>query len=47
MDKSPGPNNLHPRVLKEVALEIIDPLVVIFLNSLDSGPDPTNWRVLM
>ena len=37
MDKSPGPDNLHPRVLKEVALEIVDPLVVIFQNSLDSG----------
>ena len=26
VNKSPGPDNLHPRVLKEVDLEIIDPL---------------------
>ena len=44
VDKSPGPDNLHPRVLKEVALEI-DALVVIFQNSLDSGLVPTDWRV--
>ena len=37
VDKSPDPDNLHPRVFKEVALEIIDPLMVIFQNPLDSG----------
>ncbi|XP_059801424.1 uncharacterized protein LOC132378494 [Hypanus sabinus] len=38
-DKSPGPDGLHPRVLKEVAL------VIIFQNSLDSGLVPEDWRV--
>ena len=28
-----------------MALEIVDPLVVIFQNSLDSGIVPTDWRV--
>ena len=42
--KSPGPDNLHPRVLKEVTLEIVDPLV-IFQNSLDSGLVPADWKV--
>ena len=45
VDKSPGPDNLHPRVLKEVALEIVDPLVVIFQNSSYSDLVPTDWRV--
>ena len=45
VDKSAGPDNLHPRVLKEVALEIVDPLVVIFQNSLDSGMVPTDCGV--
>ena len=44
VDKSPGPDLLHPRVPREVALEIVDPLV-IFQNSLDSGLVPTDWRV--
>ena len=45
VDKSLGPDDLHPRVLKEVALEIVDPLVVIFQKPLDSGLVPTDWRV--
>ena len=44
-DKSPGPDGLHPRVLKEVATEIVDALVIIFLNSLYSGVVPEDWRV--
>ena len=28
-----------------MALEIVDPLVVIFQNSLDTGIVPTDWRV--
>ena len=30
MDKSPGPDGLHPRVQKEIAEEIVEALVVIF-----------------
>eukprot|EP00061_Rhincodon_typus_P001655 g15386.t1 len=45
VDKSPQPDNLHPRVLKEVALEIVDALVVIFQDSIDSGTVPADWRV--
>ncbi|XP_055490631.1 uncharacterized protein LOC129696607 [Leucoraja erinacea] len=44
-DKSPGPDKLHPRVLKEVAPEIVDALVIVFQNSLDSGVVPEDWRV--
>eukprot|EP00061_Rhincodon_typus_P014342 g41300.t1 len=36
-NKSPGPDNLHPRVFEELALEIVDALVVIFQDSIDSG----------
>ena len=45
VDKSLGPDNLRPRVFNELALEIVDPLVVIFQNSLDSGRVPIDWRV--
>ena len=44
-NKSPGPDGLHPRVLKEVAQEIADALVIIFQCSLDSGSVPEDWRV--
>ena len=44
VDKAPGPDNLHPRVLQEVVLGIVDPMVVIFQNILISGLLPTDWR---
>eukprot|EP00061_Rhincodon_typus_P015490 g43196.t1 len=40
--KSPGPDALNPRVVKEVAIEIADALVIIFQHSLDSGRDVTS-----
>eukprot|EP00061_Rhincodon_typus_P010073 g34083.t1 len=36
VDKSPGPNGMHPRLLKVTAGETTNALVVIFQNSLDS-----------
>ena len=45
VDKAPGPDNLHPRVLQEVVLGIVDPMVVIFQNLLISGLLSTDWRV--
>uniref|UniRef100_A0A4W3J3H8 Reverse transcriptase domain-containing protein n=1 Tax=Callorhinchus milii TaxID=7868 RepID=A0A4W3J3H8_CALMI len=44
-DKSPGPDGLLPWVLKEVAAEIVDALLLIFQNSLDSGTVPVDWKV--
>eukprot|EP00061_Rhincodon_typus_P014823 g42135.t1 len=37
VDKSPQPDGKHPRVLKEIAEEIVEALVVIFKESLESG----------
>ena len=39
-DKSPGPDAVHPRLLKEVALVTVDTLVIIFQHSIDSGRVP-------
>ena len=45
VDKSPGPDGLHPRVLKEIAEEIVEALAVIFQESLDAGRAPEDWKV--
>ena len=45
MGKSPGPDGLHPRVLKEIAEEIVEALVVIFQESLETGRVPEDWKV--
>lgn len=43
--KAAGPDNIHPRVLKEAASEISPILRHIFQKSLDSGQIPTDWRI--
>ena len=42
--KSAGPDNLHPRVLKELASVIAQPLARIFENSWRSGVVPEDWK---
>ncbi len=43
-DKAPGPDNMHPRVLREVA-EQVSEITDIFNSSLESGQVPEDWRV--
>eukprot|EP00061_Rhincodon_typus_P005592 g25290.t1 len=41
VDTLPRPDGLHPRVLKE----IVEALVVIFQESLESGRVPEDWKI--
>jgi hypothetical protein len=43
-DKSPGPDGLHPRVLKEISDVIADPLAHLFNASMEQGKLPTQWK---
>ena len=42
--KSPGPDGLHPRVLKEAADIITKPLTTIFNKSMKEGMVPDDWK---
>ncbi|CAM4644234.1 unnamed protein product [Lepidochelys olivacea] len=42
--KSMGPDALHPRVLKELAAVIAEPLAIIFENSWQTGEVPDDWK---
>eukprot|EP00061_Rhincodon_typus_P018922 g48313.t1 len=45
VDKSPRPNVLHPRDLKQVTEEIVEALMVIFQESLESGRVLEGWKM--
>ena len=44
VSKSPGPDNIHPRVLKECAEELATPLHSMFRASLTAGQLPQAWK---
>jgi hypothetical protein len=44
IDKSPGPDELHPRLLKELAKSLTKPLCIIFNQSLRLKMTPKQWK---
>ena len=44
-DKSPGPDNIFPKVLKEAAGELAGPLNIIFNRSLSTSTVPKKWKM--
>jgi len=42
--KTPGPDGLHPYLLKSCADYLAEPLAIIFQYSYDSGTVPGNWK---
>ena len=45
VNKSPGPDNLHPRVFKELSVVLLEPLFIIFNLSITSGKIPSTWKL--
>ena len=43
-DKSPGPDSVHPRLLKELSESIVNPLCTIFNQSLNNRKVPKQWK---
>ena len=46
-NKACGPDDLHPRVLKELADVLAGPLTVLFQTSLEKGVVPMEWRTAL
>ena len=41
---SPGPDQIHPRVLREAAKQVAVPLTILFNKSIESGCLPDDWK---
>ena len=44
ISKSPGPDNFHPRVLKELKSVLSAPLSIIYNTLITSGTTPEEWK---
>ena len=44
ISKSPGPDNFHPRILKELSNELSEPLFLLFSKLLIDGILPKIWK---
>jgi Reverse transcriptase (RNA-dependent DNA polymerase)/Endonuclease-reverse transcriptase len=43
-DSAAGPDEIHPRLLKETMYEVAGPLVTLFKRSMDENCIPTDWK---
>ena len=44
VNKSPGPDGLHPKMLKEQSEALVKPLTIIYSTSLSLGTVPDSWK---
>ena len=43
-NKSPGPDKIYPRILKELSNELASPLAYLFNLSIEKGEIPEEWK---
>ena len=44
VSKSPGPDNIHPKVLRETASELAYPFKLLFDETIKAGKIPSKWK---
>jgi len=46
-DKSAGPDNIHPMLLKSCATKLAEPFSIVLKNLFATGEIPVNWKTAM
>ena len=44
LNKAPGPDGIHPDIVRPIAREICTPVTLMFRQSLEDGRVPTEWK---
>ena len=44
VNKSPGPDGIQPKLLRELAKELAPPLKILFEKTLNEGILPRSWK---
>ena len=44
-NKSPGPDGMHPKVLRELSTTLAEPLYAIFTQFINTGKLPKDWKM--
>ena len=44
VNKSLGPDNIHPRILKELAEHLTEPVTLLFNKTIVNGVIPQDWK---
>ena len=45
INKSPGPDGLHPRILSELSHELSKPFTLLFHKTMTTGKLPAKWKI--
>ena len=45
VNKSPGPDGIHPKILFEAAEQLAYPFKLLFVKSIESGKIPNQWKI--
>src|ERR1700743_2601848 len=44
IEKSPGPDLIHPRIMCELRDVLVSPLIILFSQSMKQGTLPDDWK---
>ena len=47
MDAAPGPDGIHPFLIKTFKHQLLEPLFILYTKSIDDGVCPKEWKSMI